>query len=106
MERLTRKMPRGYGVIDGYELNTLRGAKAVIDRLAVYEDTGLEPEEIAKIREDVENGYMKSTARRCGISLDRLRELAQADREGRCGIPPVKLHQKIFRVLMGRFTRK
>ena len=26
-----------------------------IDRLAVYEDTGLEPEEIAKIREDVEN---------------------------------------------------
>lgn len=58
-------------------------AKA-FDRLASYEDTGLEPEEIAKIREDVENGYLKSTARRYGISVDRLRELAQADREGRC----------------------
>ena len=33
--------------------------------------------------------------------LDRLRELAQADREGRCGIPPVKMHQKIFRVFDG-----
>ena len=54
------------------------------DRLAAYEDTGLEPEEVAKIREDVENGYMKSTARRYGISVARLRELVQADREGRC----------------------
>lgn len=62
-------------------------AKA-FDRLAAYEDTGLEPEEIAKIREDVENGYMKSTARRYGISVDRLRELAQADREGRCMVLP------------------
>lgn len=62
-------------------------AKA-FDRLAAYEDTGLEPEEISKIREDVENGYMKSTARRYGISVDRLRELAQADREGRCVVLP------------------
>lgn len=59
-----------------------------VDRLAAYEETGLEPEEIAKIREDVENGYMKSTARRYGISVDRLRELAQADREGRCVVLP------------------
>ena len=60
----------------------------VINRLAAYEDTGLEPEEIAKIREDVENGYLKSTARRYGIPVDRLRELAQADREGRCVVLP------------------
>lgn len=55
-------------------------------RLAAYEDTGLEPEEISKIREDVEDGVLKSTARRYGISVDRLRELAQADREGRIEI--------------------
>lgn len=52
-----------------------------VDRLAAYEDTGLEPEEIAKIKQDVEDGYMKSTARRYGIDVSRLRELAQADRE-------------------------
>ena len=33
--------------------------------------------------------------------LNRLRELVEADREGRCGIPPVKMHQKIFRVFDG-----
>lgn len=33
--------------------------------------------------------------------LDRLRELVEADKEGRCGIPPVKMHQKIFRVFDG-----
>ena len=60
----------------------------VINRLAAYEDTGLEPEEIAKIRENVENGYLKSSARRYGIPVDRLRELARADREGRCVVMP------------------
>lgn len=50
----------------------------VVDRLAAYEDTGLEPEEIEKIKQDVEDGYMKSTARRYGIDVSRLRELAQA----------------------------
>lgn len=54
------------------------------NKCSAYEDTGLEPEEISQIREGVESGYLKSTARRYGIPLDRLRELAQADREGRC----------------------
>ena len=70
----------------------------IIDRLAAYEDTGLEPEEISKIREDVENGYMKSTARRYGISVDRLRELAQADREGRCVVLPCKIGASVWRL--------
>lgn len=34
--------------------------------------------------------------------IDRIRELTQAYSEGVCGIPPVKLHQKIFRVLNGK----
>ena len=38
--------------------------------------------------------------------LDRLRELAEADREGRCGIPPVKMHQKIFRVFDGEIREE
>ena len=60
----------------------------VINRLAAYEDTGLEPEEIKKIKQDVEDGYMKSTARCYGINVSRLRELARADREGRCVVLP------------------
>ena len=74
----------------------------IVRRLAAYEDTGLEPEEIAKIREDVENGYMKSTARRYGISVDRLSELAQADREGRCVVLPCKAEDDVYINILGR----
>lgn len=91
MERYTRKHygENGYYIICSENCETLNCGDCgildkIVDRLAAYEDTGLEPEEVAKIREDVENGYMKSTARRYGISVARLRELAQADREGRC----------------------
>ena len=68
--------------------------KNVALRLAAYENTGLEPEEIVKIREDIENGYMKSTARRYGVPVDRLRELAEADREGRCVVLDGKSRDK------------
>ena len=82
-----------------YGVDTVEGIVALLhtaaiqaavmrNRLAAYEDTGLEPEEIAKIREDVETGYLKSTARRYGIPVDRLRELAKADREGRVVVLP------------------
>ena len=70
--------------------------KNVALRLAAYENTGLEPEEIVKIREDIENGYMKSTARRYGVPVDRLRELAAADREGRCVVLPCKIGDIIY----------
>lgn len=61
-----------------------------IDRLAAYEDTGLEPEEIARILDAYGRGMTLRTenAQRLGIvkdiQTDRLRELAEADREGRC----------------------
>lgn len=67
----------------------------IVDRLAAYEDTGLEPEEVRRCLEFEDiclDEYIK---------YERLHELAQADREGLCGIPPVKLHQRIFRVFNG-----
>ena len=83
MERLTEKRESGAWPKKIWSSRTIAER---LDRLAAYEETGLEPEEISKIREDVENGYLKSTARRYGVSVDRLRELAQADREGRVEI--------------------
>lgn len=38
--------------------------------------------------------------------LDRLRELKQADDEGRYGIPPVRLHQHIFRIFSGEIREE
>lgn len=47
-----------------------------------YEDTGLEPEEIKQVF--TEETVFKVAGQFLGITPDRLRELAQADREGRC----------------------
>ena len=61
-----------------------------VDRLAAYEEMGLKPEEIARILDAYGRGMTLRTenAQRLGIvkdiQTDRLRELAEADREGRC----------------------
>ena len=87
-------------------------------RLAAYEETGLEPEEInptvkghsefLAYHEGYEQGEFDQYMEFCdgGISIDRLHDLAQADREGLCGIPPMKLHQKIFRVFDGEIREE
>lgn len=68
----------------------------IVDRLGAYEDTGLEPEEIEKNKQDVEAGYLKVTARRYGIDVSRLRELVEADREGRCVVLPCMIGDTVY----------
>ena len=63
--------------------------EAAINRLAAYEDTRLEPEEIARILDAYGRGMTLRTenAQRLeivkGIQTDRLRELARADKDGK-----------------------
>lgn len=63
---------------------------AIMDRLFAYESTGLEPQEIARIVDEYGHGHTLRThaAERLElireIPTDRLRELVEADREGRC----------------------
>ena len=55
-----------------------------VDRLSAYEDTGLEPEKIELLAKK-RDLYVDA----CGeLPLKRIRELAQADREGRCVVLP------------------
>ena len=96
MERATQKDERGYYLIcDGIYSDwgapeKFRGDH--VDRLAAYEDTGLEPCDYSAIGHALElAGQAKSdlidVIRIIGvIGLDRLRELAQADKEGRIRI--------------------
>ena len=54
---------------------------AVCERLAAYEDTGLTPEEIkAPLTEDT---MINLAAQALGVEPSRLRELAEADKDGR-----------------------
>lgn len=61
-----------------------------VDRLAAYEDTGLEPEAVEHLKlASMGKAIAEITEFEC-IPIDRLRELAQADKEGRCVMLPVK----------------
>lgn len=56
------------------------------NKCSAYEDTGLEPEDIKQAF--TEETAMKLAGQALGVSSNRLRELAQADREGRCVVLP------------------
>ena len=65
-------------------MNGIEICGTVADRLAAYEDTGLEPEEIEKAMDIVKSAVSAFE----DFGVDRLAELAQADREGRCVVLP------------------
>ena len=61
-------------------------------RLAAYEDTGLEPEEIELLAKQ-RDLYVGA----CGeLPLKRIHELAQADKEGRCVVLPFKPQRWVY----------
>ena len=72
---------------------------AVCERLAAYEDTGLTPEELkAPFTEDA---MINLAAQALGVEPSRLRELAEADKAGRCVVLPCKVGDKLYRVFAG-----
>lgn len=73
MERITIRVSGQSAVKRSYELDTLLGAKSVIDRLAVIEDI---------LGDDYD--------------LDRLRELVGADRDGRCMVLPCEVGTQVW----------
>ena len=93
MERLTRRI-NGVVVYVGaknpYSTGQIpcevepAGVREMMDRLAACEDTGLEPEEI-----DMDHEAAEQLRQLCrGCYLDRLEELAEADKDGRLVVLP------------------
>lgn len=69
-----------------------------IDRLAAYEDTGLEPEDLRLAFDEYLMRVLFEDWKdkpQC-VTADRLRELAQADREGRCVVLPCKIGDFVY----------
>lgn len=75
--------------------------RKVWERLKAYEDTGLTPERCAEFaRADAEGRYIvMRDAEQEGVA--RLRELAEADKDGRLVVSPCKLGDKLYRVFAG-----
>ena len=55
-----------------------------VDRLAAYEDTGLEPEAVEHLKLASMGRAVAEITEFEGIPIARLSELAQAERDGRC----------------------
>lgn len=84
---------------NGCKINDCPFETAACDRLAAYEDTGLTPEEIkAPFTEDT---MINLAAQALGVEADRLRELAEADKDGRVIVQPCKVGDKLYRVFAG-----
>ena len=87
MERLT------YRDEDGFPMMKKRGRfkQGGVERLTAYEDTGLTPEEVERSKLEIEAGCVKAIARTYGIDINRLRKLAEADKDGRLVVLPCKV---------------
>lgn len=62
------------------------------------EDTGLEPDEVAELQKDWSE--LCTVIGECG-GIDRLRELAEDDKDGRVVVLPCKVGDKLYRVFAG-----
>lgn len=91
MERLTYWCDNGHGGGKWFVAIDAEGGEDYgphVDRLAAYEETGLEPEDFKQTFS--EDTILKLAGQALGITPDRLRELKQADDEGRCVVLPFK----------------
>ena len=79
--------------------NGARSQRKVWDRLAAYEDTGLTPAEVHSMYG--EWCAMMSVLNSIG-SYDRLRELAEADKDGRLVVLPCKVGDVVFGIHNGQ----
>ena len=104
MERLTRRI-NGVVVYVGaknpYSTGQIpcevepAGVREMMDRLAAYEETWLTPEGI-----DMDHEVAEQLRQLCqGCDLDRLEELAEADKDGRVVVLPCKVGQRVFALL-------
>lgn len=89
MERLTYK-----SIIGGWTYGVPR--QEAVERLAAYEDTGLEPEEVIQTKLALMGKVLAEIKEFEGVSADRMIELAQAEKDGRLVVLPCKLHESIF----------
>lgn len=101
MERLTYRLSKHYsdephGDYAVKYAGTDYEAQDVINRLADYEDTGLEPEEIEDAVVGAKLLAKSQLVSAFGVAAERLRELAEADKDGRVVVLPCKVGDTVY----------
>lgn len=67
-------------------------------RLAAYEDTGLSPESVEALKLSMMGKAISEITEFNGLPIDRLRELAEADKAGRVVVLPCKVGDTVYEV--------
>lgn len=106
MERLTERSDIGHAYYprcfeepcsgNGCKIKGCLFDNTICERLAAYEDTGLGPDEVNALQKDWSD--LCTVIGECG-GIDRLRELAEADKDGRLMVLPCKVGQRVFALL-------
>ena len=71
---------------------------AVCERLAAYEDTGLEPESVEALKLSMMGKAISEITEFDGLPIARIRELAEADKDGRVIVLPAKKGDTLYAV--------
>ena len=70
--------------------------KEVWERLKAYEDTGLYPESVEALKLSMMGKAISEITEFDGLPIDRLRELAEADKDGRVVVLPCKVGDVLY----------
>lgn len=99
MERLTEhhvnKTLGAYMVCSGacikedFDCTLCENLNKIVNTLAAYEDTGLEPGEVTAIKHDLMGQGIAKITEFDGIPIKRMIELAQAEKDGRLVVLPL-----------------
>lgn len=100
MNRLTKRcngVVTYVGASNKYETGQIacevdpQGVRELLDRVATYEDTGKTPYEINCLDQFAMGKMVAQIKELDGVSVDRLREIAEADKAGRVAILPCEV---------------
>ena len=80
--------------------------KELAARLAAYEETGLEPEAVEHLKLASMGKAIAKIKEFEGVPVNRLRELAQAEKEGRLVVLPCDVGDKLYDVTLGEVREK
>ena len=76
----------------------------LVESLAAYEDTGLTPENVEALKLSAMGKAIAEITEFDGLPIDRLLELAEADKDGRLVVLPCKVGDKLYRVFDGNIS--
>lgn len=74
--------------------------------LLAYKNTGLTPEEVERSKLEIEAGCVKAIARTYGIDINRLRKLAEADKDERVVVLPCKPGDTVYSIFGAEVIEK